>query len=235
MKAALTLLFVLLIPLLTPHKEPVYQRILFIGNSLTIAHPAPELGWAWMWGMAASQADKDFIHQMQLALAAQQGNVPEIGIISADLHRWSSVTPDIMFRGQTVQEFAPDLVIVQMGEHATANTPYADYLTAYSQIVSWAPDARFIAVGIWGGPLDDVRGQNVKQVAAATGMQYVKIRDLHTPENEATQYDDRGVAWHPNDAGHYLIAERILHALQFALWLPLVQQESAIGGTIPLP
>lgn len=198
--------------------QRTYHRILFIGNSLTITHVAPELGWDGRWGMAASQADKDYVHRVQLSLTAQQGFAPEITIISADLHRWQSASVEIE---SAAQKLDPDLVIVQMGEHATIDTPYAVYLAAYQQIITWTPNARHIAMGLWGGPLDDVRGQYIERVASETGMQYIPIRDLHTEANTATEYSNTMVAWHPNDTGHAEIAGEIIKALS-AIWLPTV-------------
>lgn len=209
-----------------------YSRILFVGNSLAITHVAPELGWDGRWGMAASQADKDYAHQVQLRLAAMQGFVPEIGIISADLHRWSTVTPTIMFRGVTVQEFNPDLVIVQMGDNAPAGLPYANWENAYREAKSWAPDARFIAVGKWGGKIGNDQEEYIKRAAAATGMQYLYIRDFHTEAAVAAQYDNSSVAWHPNDAGHAEIARRILNLLSSA-FLPQVGGCPQRNETVP--
>lgn len=225
----------LYVPPLTCPAQPA-ERILFIGNSLTLSHPAPHLGWVNFWGMAATKPDKDYVHQMQLKYAACQGFVPEIGIIRGDLHGWDKVTGQLEFGGVSALEFNPDLVVVQMGEHATIETPYAAYLAAYSEIKSWTPNAHHIAVGIWGGPLDDIRGQHIERVAAETGMIYVRIRDLHTAETEARQYEDRGVAWHPNDLGHDLISDRIIDAAPRRVFFPYIASPSKSGtvpGTIP--
>lgn len=208
----------------------VYHRILFVGNSLTITHVAPVLGWEGVWGMAASQADKDYAHQIQLLLAAQQGFAPEIGIISADLHRWDTVTPEIMFRGVTVAEFNPDLVIVQMGDNAPLDLPYAGYEVAYREAASWAPGARYLAMGKWGGRLGNVQEEYIEAAAVASGMQYIRIRDLHTEDAVAAQYTNTAVAWHPNDKGHAEIANRIVDVLA-GVYLPTVGGCS--GGTIP--
>ncbi|MEI6540199.1 MAG: hypothetical protein WCO86_11845, partial [Planctomycetota bacterium] len=38
------------------------DRILVLGNSLTLHGPKAEIGWAGNWGMAASAQDKDYVH-----------------------------------------------------------------------------------------------------------------------------------------------------------------------------
>jgi len=222
-------LFLLILP-----RGNTAQRILFVGNSLTISRPAPDLGWGGLWGMAATQPDRDYAHRVQLMLTERQGAAPEIAIIGADLHRWQSASTEI---ARAAQRLKPDLVIVQMGEHATADTPYADFLAAYSQIAEWTPGARHIALGLWGGPSGDVRGINIERAAGETGMQYIAIRDLHIEENTATQYTNAAVAWHPNDQGMNFIAGRIVRGLQPVTWLPWITSSGngtiPTGGTIP--
>ena len=38
------------------------NRILFLGNSLTLHGPREEIGWKHNWGMAASAPERDFVH-----------------------------------------------------------------------------------------------------------------------------------------------------------------------------
>ena len=37
-------------------------RVLFVGNSITLHGPRPQIGWTNNWGMAASARDKDYVH-----------------------------------------------------------------------------------------------------------------------------------------------------------------------------
>ena len=37
-------------------------KILFVGNSISRHAPKPEVGWTGDWGMAASEAEKDYLH-----------------------------------------------------------------------------------------------------------------------------------------------------------------------------
>ena len=37
-------------------------KILFVGNSISRHAPKPDMGWYGDWGMAASEAEKDYLH-----------------------------------------------------------------------------------------------------------------------------------------------------------------------------
>lgn len=223
------LLFVFLLALISPATSPAnsgtlppppppYQRILFVGNSITVHDVDRSIGWFWVHGMAASQADLDYVHQVQLMLTLRQGFVPEIEILSADINRFQN-SADVDGRtidmDRYVWEFAPDLVIVVMGDNAAVGAPYADWIYAYNKVIEWTPGAYHIATGLWATEADG-REQLLMQAAAETGMVYVPIRDLHTMATEANEFAHGGVRWHPGNEGMRLIAQRILGAVPVA-------------------
>jgi hypothetical protein len=52
------------------------DRILFLGNSLTLHGPKPEIKWTGNWGMAASAQDKDYVHLLTAAINGQRTSGP---------------------------------------------------------------------------------------------------------------------------------------------------------------
>lgn len=183
------------------------QRITFIGNSITQAGNMPSYGWYGYWGVAASQADKDYVHRVQLGVAARQGSIPEIQIINSDLH---------LIDTQTYTEvvmFAPDLIVVEMGDNASTELPQATYDDAYNTIRRAAPNARIIATGLWHGAMSDVREVRIQAAALSNGMEFVSIADLGTDANQVHsegRCSNYAVCWHPGDAGMQAIADRLL-------------------------
>ena len=63
-------------------------KILFLGNSITLHGPAPEIGWTGNWGMAASARDKDYVHQLLDRISKAAGGTPKVMIRNiADFER----------------------------------------------------------------------------------------------------------------------------------------------------
>lgn len=197
----------LFLPLMFGDGATHYRQVVFIGNSLTLHSPNPSIGWTGFWGMAASQPDKDYVHRVQLGMAAKQGDVPEIKIISDDVP-----FPATDVYTQTVK-FNSDLIIVEMGDNAANDATQADYNAAYAPILQAAQDtdARIILLGTWGGA--PTREEPITKIADAHNVEYVKLADLHTAENEASAEhlcSNAPVCWHPGDVGMQAIANRIL-------------------------
>jgi hypothetical protein len=195
---------------------PPPPRILFVGNSLTYGRIHSE--WIGGWGMAASAPDKDYVHRVQLIVAARTGQIPEIAVASTDIKEathWDEAQ-------RVGQAFAADIVILQMGDQAWA-LPEAEYKTRLRMVAGWYNPKRLIVVGGW--YQDHVEQWNA-DVAAALGATFVPIHDLYQAQN--LQYatcpmDSGAVCNHPGDAGMRLIAERIAAALlgpPTALYLP---------------
>ena len=55
-----------------------YNKMLVIGNSLTLHPPKPEISWYGNWGMAATSQENDFVHKLHAKLQADQVGTIEL-------------------------------------------------------------------------------------------------------------------------------------------------------------
>jgi hypothetical protein len=200
--------FVVFLPLvLSGGNMQQIQRITFIGNSITQAGNMPSYGWYGYWGVAASQADRDYVHRVQLGITARQGSIPEIQIINSDLHLIDTQTYT------EVVTFAPDLIVVEMGDNASTELPQTAYDDAYNTIRNAAPNTRIIATGLWHGVMNDIREARIKVAALKNNIEFISITDLDTDANQVrseNRCSNYAVCWHPGDKGMQAIADRLL-------------------------
>lgn len=113
------------------------DRILFMGNSLTLHAPKPDIGWTGHWGMFASARDNDFVHLLAKALEARTGGTlvlepvpaPAGGPAGAENIINIAQILEREYRGYDASkirkqlDWKADIVILQFGE----NVPRADF------------------------------------------------------------------------------------------------------------
>ena len=113
-------------------------KILFLGNSITIHGPKPEIGWNGDWGMAASALDKDYVHVLAARVAQAAGGKPKwMSRNIADFER-GHPTYDIAAGMKDELAFKPDVVVVAIGENVPARTheAKAKYREAFVRLLT---------------------------------------------------------------------------------------------------
>jgi hypothetical protein len=206
------------------------DRILFLGNSITLHGVHQPYGWLNYCGMAASVPEKDYVHQLVARIDAVTGEHLRISptedaepaniLNVADIleRQYATYTNDRL-RKQIDRK--PDLVILQFGE----NTPRegfdaAAFKTAVQTLMDGLRDSSspqmFVVSQILGagGALDDA-----KREVCAEGPSHRAFVDLSDfgkdPTNLARSepYYTGIITGHPGDQGMARIAEAVFNAM----------------------
>jgi hypothetical protein len=198
------------------------DRIMFLGNSITLHGPSRAVDWSGNWGMAASGTDKDYVHILTDLIAKRTGKRPEILVTNiADFER-NSDTYDIAAKLKDPMAFKPDIVVVAIGENVpplnseVLKTKFKDrFLKLLTTIQSDGHPAIVVRNCFWTEP---VRNELMRQSCAAVGGVFVDLSGLDKDESNYARserkYTHSGVAAHPGDKGMKAIADALFRAMQ---------------------
>lgn len=200
------------------------QKILFLGNSITLHGPNKGIGWEGNWGMAASSLDKDYVHLVTQALAKKDGSAPQTMVRNIAAFERGFGTYDASGLVKETSAFGADLIVVAIGENVPA-------LTNETGSVQLAEKTAELLKSIQAGgkPLIVVRScfwtnaakdKALKKACQAVGGVYVDIADLGKDERNFARserdFKHKGVANHPGDKGMQAIADAIVGAVRQA-------------------
>ncbi len=198
------------------------QKILFVGDSISFHAPAKQLGWTGRWGMAADSEEEDYVHQLVALIGKAQGTEPEILIQASG----GGTLRAKLENAETLKEGNPDVIVVQMGENDNVSLDEVGFQKPYEELiillVDAHPEARIVCTGVWRGKKG--KDEMIKAVCRKHRIPFADIAAVSAnKENRAAatgQWENAGVAWHPNNAGMKGYAD--------AIWLALSEGEAAI-------
>ncbi len=198
------------------------NRILVLGNSVTLHPPAPNIGWTGNWGMAASAEEKDFVHLLIADIAKKAGGQPEfLAKNTADFER-KQTDFDLKKGLADARAFRPDIVIVAIGANApNPETPEAKarwkaaFEALLKEIQSWDKPRIFVRSEFWFSPIKE---GVMKEACLQAGGVYVDMCRTDLVEKFAARserkFDHAGVAGHPGDNGMRVIADSLFDAME---------------------
>lgn len=211
------------------------ERVLFLGNSITLHGPAPQIGWSGNWGMAAGAQDKDYVHLLLARIAAATGKPPEAMIENIAEFERDSATFDVGAALKKPLEFGANLVIVAIGENVPALTSEDAKTTFRNSLSSLLAALRkqgepaiFVRSCFWP---DKAKDGILRDACREANGTFVDISSLALDESHFArserQFAHAGVAAHPGDKGMKASAE--------ALW-KAIQERAALktGAALPL-
>lgn len=204
------------------------QKVLFLGNSITLHGPAPQIGWTGKWGMAASREDLDYVHRLLKQISQHTDGEPKSMVRNiADFERGLEQF-DLAQTLQAEWEFQADLVVIAIGENASAlNTEEAKsrYTKAFAALLAevrkHGQPTILVRSCFWA---DAAKDQIMQQACQDAQGVWVDISDLGGDEKNFARseraIEHAGVAGHPGDQGMQKIADRLWKAIteQPSLW-----------------
>lgn len=205
-------------------KLPV-NRVLFLGNSITLHGPAPAIGWTGNWGMAASAADKDYVHLVTDRLEKLANGRPQTRVENVATFERNYDTYDLAKELKDELAFDPDLVIVAIGENVPAlkdDTAKQKYAAAFARLLAeFHKDGRRPAVivrsSFWPDAAKDTIARDACKAIGGTFVDLAAIgKDPANAAKSERKIEHPGVAAHPGDKGMAAIADAIITAVEQA-------------------
>lgn len=194
------------------------KRILFLGNSITLHGPKPDIGWTSNCGMAASSAEHDYVHVFLKEWTARTGLQPKVMIRNiADFERqFDDFQIPAMLRDEIA--FGADVVVIAIGENVPALTDeslksrFKTRLQALLAALKTSSTTElFVRSCFWE---DKTKDAILKQACTVENGIYVDISRLGKDEanyaRSERSFDHAGVAMHPGDRGMQAIADALL-------------------------
>ena len=198
-----------------------FKKVLFLGNSITLHGPAPAIGWVGKWGMAASSAEKDFVHIVTHSLAKTAETAPEVMVRNIATFERQYDTCDVKETWKEAFDFNADLVILAIGE----NVPALDSEEAKMQfeksvkkllrdLTANGHPTIVVRSCFWPNRAKD---EALKRACQDVNGTFVDIGSLSKNESNYARserdFSHKGVAAHPGDQGMQAIADAILDGI----------------------
>ena len=197
-------------------------KVLFLGNSITLHAPAPQIGWTGNWGMAASAEEKDYVHLLTAEIEKTAAAPPRTMVRNIAGFEREYETFDLAKELKTELEFNADMVVVAIGENvpdpATAEAQ-AKFAEAFGRLLAAlterAKPAIFVRSSFWPRAVKDGIMQKASAEAGATFVDIAALgRDAANAAGSERKIEHAGVAGHPGDKGMRAIADAIFAAIQ---------------------
>ncbi len=197
------------------------SRILFLGNSITMHGPAPEIGWSGNWGMAATAQGRDYVHLLLGLMAEATQAKPEAMIENVVDFEREHATCDVGVRFRKEAEFKADVIVVAIGENVpglASQEAQERFRTAFAAMLGvlkqGGQPALFVRSSFWP---DKVKDGILRQVCTEAGGTFVDISSLGGDESLYARAERKighqGVGVHPGDKGMKAIADLVWEAI----------------------
>lgn len=195
-------------------------RVLFVGNSITLHGPRPQIGWNGNWGMAASKRDLDYVHRVQRGFALEHPDAQFCLLQVAGTIERSFFKPDwsVERNFKWARQFKPDYIVMFFGANVPGeydsgkmeSAPARSFGAALEEFIRYVDPGLKSKVLLSEGFYTRPKLEKEKREVAAK-LPNVTIVGMEDIRNEPAA---RGRYNHPGDYGMELIANRFLEYLK---------------------
>lgn len=197
-------------------------KVLILGNSITLHGPAENIGWSGNWGMAASAAEKDFVHLLLGRIRQAAGGQPQSIVRNiADFERQYG-TYDIAGGLKPAMEMQAELIVLAIGENVPALKSAAEQAAFQTSVTRLLGELTkhgkptvIVRSCFWP---DAAKDAALKAACDRAGGVFVDIgalgRDEANYARSERKIEHAGVAAHPGDRGMQAIADAIWKAIE---------------------
>ena len=192
-------------------------RILFAGNSITKHSPRPAMGWENDCGMAASDAEHDYVHILLSRIRKYDPNaawaIAQVGGYEANL--WNGAKPSDCHAEAAA--FGADILLMFFGantpkEYETTAHPPRTFGDAYAEMRRFLdPSGKAVVFHGQGFYVHPRLDEEKRAVAERFGDTWISLGDIGTRE------DTHGRFNHPSDLGMRLIADAFWKEMETAV------------------
>ena len=198
------------------------SKVLFLGNSITLHPPLANIGWTGNWGMAASSAEKDYVHLVVADIAKAAGQQPDVKVKNiADFERQHEKY-DVAAGLKAELAFGAEIVVVAIGENVPglgSEQAKEKYAAAFARLLtelkSHGAPALFVRGSFWPDPTKDAI---MKKACTDAGGVFIDLGGMGKDETNFARserkIDHAGVGYHPGDKGMKAIADAVWSAIQ---------------------
>jgi len=204
--------------LILQSEEVGSPRILFVGNSITLHGVKPEIGWHWLWGMAASAKEKDYVHQTVRMVREIR---PDAGYMIVQLANWERnywKNEQVLDQMGAAREYDADIVVIRIGENIREqDLAEHELIPAFEQMIDYfnpSGRAKVIVTSLfWPNPAKE---EAIRTAARNQGAEWVDLSHLGMLDEMKAigLFEHAGVAAHPGDSGMLRIAESIFEIMK---------------------
>lgn len=207
--------------IVTDGESTAWPRILFLGNSVTLHAPKPEIGWYGSWGMAASCREKDYVHRIMTAMRETR---PNAAFCIAQGSIWETTLERCAYETYFAdgKAFRPDVILSTLEANIPENTfepaVFCRELGRLHRYLSRKDGSTrlIVASSMCRSPKKDAA---LREYAMKMGARYVEVGDVFAdPRNLAIGlFAHEGIQNHPSDIGMEKLAGRYLAAIEKSL------------------